>query len=197
MDESMKGLKETDVMKRANASKSYLKEGCENLRYRADFNGQPVELMLDKANSRGVLKQEDPVDLSLEKALYNGQPPIVISDPRMLMTDRPGTIRAAAPFEYPQGGVVEPKETPTALETAEQVLANDPETAQDIIDWQQATYLLIGTMMVQQGKRAACISLIELERFRQNYKVEFTTGKHGSLEYRVRPLPKTPGAKNV
>lgn len=81
--------------------------------------------------------------------------------------------------------------------SAEEILAEDPETAQDIIDWQDATYLLIGAMMLSQGKLAAHITVAQLEKFRQKYQLQFTKGKDGSLNYRVRQKPKNPGAKNV
>lgn len=81
--------------------------------------------------------------------------------------------------------------------SAEEILAEDPETAQDIIDWQDATYLLLGAMMLSQGKLAARITVAQLEKFRQKYQLQFTKGKDGSLNYKVRQKPKNSGAKNV
>lgn len=99
------------------------------------------------------------------------------------------------------GDIVPPEvpvsDAPIKPLSADEILAADPETAQDIIDWQDATYLLIGAMMLSQGKLAAHITVAQLEKFRQKYQLQFTKGKDGSLNYRVRQKPKNPGAKNV
>lgn len=103
-----------------------------------------------------------------------------------------------SPDHDKQDKTVEPTRTarkPQSLEaeqkaTAEKVLGDDPEVAQEIIDWQQATYLLIGTLMMQQGKRAARITVAELEKFRAKNALQFKQTADGTLHYSVRPIKK-------
>lgn len=156
MDESMKDLKSTDMMRRV-----------------ADRRENPSKV--------------DPDELR-NKRFVGGR----------LTPESVEQIAAHVAGELYEHGVENyVRNDAAATSEVDKILADDPETAQEILDWQEATYLLIGTLLVQQGKMAATITPVELEKFRSKFKLEFTTGKGGSLNYRVRPLPKKPGANHV
>ena len=59
------------------------------------------------------------------------------------------------------------------------------ETAAKYQEWQEATYLLIGVMLKQLGRRAIEIKPAEIQKFAKQHNVSFQQTAEGNLRYTV------------
>lgn len=59
------------------------------------------------------------------------------------------------------------------------------QTDDQVKEWLEATYLLVGAILKQQGRRAVEIKPAELVKFAKNHSVTFQQMPNGNLRYTV------------